>query len=170
MPKRIQATLLTAAIAACIAPALSVETASQELPVRIIPNVPKSAEAYYAPDSLHVIAQTQDPAARKAPGHDSGALTYVFTDTGSEVHRINDQGQDACSYFFPDMKRIVWTSTKDHPDMPVGNWSDSNDYPQGAELYTSDLDGRNVQRLTNNQWYEAEVSVSPDGKWIVFGR
>ena len=67
--------------------------AGKELPIRMIPNIPRSAEAYYAPDSLHVIAQTQDPVARKAPGHDSGALTYVFTDAGTDVHRINDQGQ-----------------------------------------------------------------------------
>ena len=39
-----------------------------ELPVRLIPNVPRNAEAYYAPDNLHVIAQTHDPAAQKAPG------------------------------------------------------------------------------------------------------
>jgi Tol biopolymer transport system component len=54
--------------------------------------------------------------------------------------------------------------------MPVGNWSDSDDYPQGGELYTSDLDGKNVKRLTNNKYYEAEVSISPDGQWITFGR
>jgi Tol biopolymer transport system component len=34
----------------------------------------------------------------------------------------------------------------------------------------SDVKGGNVKRLTNNQHYDAEVSVSPDGKWIVFGR
>ena len=95
MSNRTQVTLLAAALAACIAPAMSAEPAGTELPVRIIPNVPKSAEAYYAPDSLHVIAQTQDAAARRAPGHDSGALTYVFTDTGTDVHRINDQGAAA---------------------------------------------------------------------------
>ena len=33
----------------------------QELPTWRIPNVPSSAEAYYAPDNYHVIAQTQDP-------------------------------------------------------------------------------------------------------------
>src|SRR5262245_65984125 len=33
----------------------------QELPTRRIPNIPSSAEAYYAPDNYHVIAQTQDP-------------------------------------------------------------------------------------------------------------
>ena len=39
------------------------EWAGKELPVRIIPNIPQSAEAYYAPDNLHVIAQTKDPKA-----------------------------------------------------------------------------------------------------------
>src|SRR5262245_10743825 len=33
----------------------------QELPTWRIPNVPPSAEAYYAPDNYHIIAQTQDP-------------------------------------------------------------------------------------------------------------
>lgn len=146
--------------------------AGVELPVRKIPNLPESAEAYYAPDSLHVIAQTQDPEAvapssARAAG---GALTYTFTDTGERIRRINDSGQDACSYFFPDMKRLVWTSTRDNPHLPVGNWSDDRDYPRGAELYTSKLDGSDVRRLTNNEYYEAEVSVSPNGEWIVFGR
>ncbi|MBN8281230.1 MAG: PD40 domain-containing protein, partial [Gammaproteobacteria bacterium] len=99
-----------------------------------------------------------------------GALTWIFTDDGSEAWRVNDRGQDACSWFFPDQKRIVWTSTRDHMDMPIGNWSDDSEYPQGAELYISDLKGGNIKRLTNNKYYEAEVTVSPDGKWIVFGR
>ena len=143
----------------------------KELPVRKIPNIPEAAEAYYAPDSYHVIAQTQDPDA--TPPEDraaGGALTWIFTDDGKEKWRINDHGQDACSYFFPDQKRIVFTSTRDNMDMPVGNWSDEREYPQGAELYIADIDGSNIKRLTNNKWYEAEVSVSPDGEWIVFGR
>ena len=157
------------------APEASAETStgvaeSKELPIRVIPNVPSNAEAYYAPDNLHVIAQTQDPDALTAEGRHSGALTYTFTDTGEEIKRINDHGQDACSYFFPDGQRLVYTSTRDNMDMPIGNWSDSTDYPQGAELYIADLDGSNVIRLTDNEWYEAEVSVSPDGEWIVFGR
>jgi len=142
-----------------------------ELPIRKIPNIPAAAEAYYAPDDYHVIAQTQDPAAQKPEGgRVGGALTYIFTDDGKEVWRVNDRGQDACSYFFPDQKRIVWTSTKDRMDMPLGDWSNQDLYPRGAELYTSDLKGENIQRLTNNEYYEAEVSVSPNGKWIVFGR
>ena len=142
----------------------------EELPVRIIPNIPESAEAYYAPDSYHVIAQTQDEAAQKPEGRDTGGLTYIYTDDGKEIWRVNDKGQDACSYFFPDQEKIVWTSTRDNMDLPLGNWSDEREYPTGAELYISNLDGSDIKRLTDNEYYEAEVSVSPDGEWVVFGR
>ncbi len=142
----------------------------EELPVRLIPNIPESAEAYYAPDSYHVIAQTQDKDAQKKEGRETGGLTYIYTDDGEKIWRVNDQGQDACSYFFPDQKKVVWTSTRDNLDLPLGNWSDERDYPTGAELYISDLDGSDVKRLTDNEYYEAEVSVSPDGEWVVFGR
>ncbi len=158
--------------AAASADAASADWAAKELPSHIIPNIPESAEAYYAPDSYHVIAQTQDPKALRPPNDKAagGALTWIFTDDGKEKWAVNDRGQDACSWFFPDQKHIVWTSTRDHMDMPIGNWSDDTDYPQGAELYVSDLKGGDIKRLTNNKYYEAEVTVSPDGKWIIFAR
>ena len=139
-------------------------------PVRMIPNIPDAAEVYYATDNYHMIGQTRDPDAIKSLRGGSGSLTWIFTDDGTQMWRVNDHGQDACSFWFPDMQRIAWTSTKDHMDMPVGDWSDAANYPTGAELYTSDPDGKNIQRLTNNTDYEAEIAVSPDGKWIVFGR
>jgi hypothetical protein len=146
------------------------EWAGKELPVRIIPNIPRSAEAYYAPDNLHVVAQTKDPAAETVQGRVVGSLTFTYTDTGEELTRINDHGQDACSWFLPDGTGLVWTSTRDHLDMPPGNWSDETDYPQGAELYASDLQGGHVRRLTNNRYYDAEVTTSLDGQWVFFTR
>jgi Tol biopolymer transport system component len=65
---------------------------------------------------------------------------------------------------------VIFTSTRDHMDFPIGNWSDERNYPQGAELYIADFDGGNRRRLTDNPYYEAEVSVSPDGKRILFTR
>jgi len=153
------------------AAAAPADWAGKELPVRKIPNVPENAEAYYAPDNLHVIAQTQDPAAQDpGDGKAGGALTYTFTDTGEEITRINDHGQDACSWFAPDGKSVVFTSTRDNMDMPLGDWSDETKYPQGAELYISDLKGGNIKRLTDNDNYEAEVTMSNDGQWLFFGR
>ena len=148
----------------------SQKASPQELPIWRIPNVPSSAEAYYAPDNYHVIAQTQDPDAVVAPGRKSGALTWIFSDDGKTRWRINDRGQDACSYFFPDGKHVIFTSTRDHMDLPLGNVSDERNYPQGTELYIADLDGANRQRLTSNAHYDAEVSISPDGRKIAFTR
>lgn len=142
----------------------------RELPYFMVPIGPDAAEAYWAPDSRHLIAQTRDPRAIKTLTGGDGALTYIFSDDGKDIWTVNDRGQDACSFFFPDGKRIVWTSTRDNMDMPVGNWSDSDNYPQGGELYVSDWQGKNIRRMTNNKYYEAEVSVSPDGKWLAFGR
>lgn len=144
----------------------------EEMPTWQIPGLPESAEAYYGPDSYHVIAQTQDPDA-VPPAHEraaGGALTWITTDDGKNSWRVNDHGQDACSYIWPDGKHVVYTSTRDNPDMPVGNWSSEDEYPQGAELYFADIDGSNVRRLTNNDVYDAEVSVSPNGEKIVFTR
>jgi TolB protein len=142
----------------------------RELPTWRVPNVPQSAEAYYGPDNYHIIAQTQDPDAVRTPGRNSGALTWIFSDDGKTKWRINDRGQDACSYFFPDGKHVIFTSTRDRMDFPIGNWSDANNYPQGAELYIADIDGAHRKRLTDNPYYDAEVSISPDGKKILFSR
>ncbi len=148
----------------------TISTRPGEMPSWQIPNIGEAAEAYYAPDSRHLIAQVQSPLAVKSPRGLYGFLTQTFTDDGQQVTLINNRGWDGCSYFFPDGKRVIWTSIRDRMDMPLGNWSDWRNYPQGAELYVSDLKGGNVRRLTNNEYYEAEVTVSPDGKWIVFGR
>jgi Tol biopolymer transport system component len=152
-------------------PKAPVMDASKELSVRLIPNIPAAGEGYYAPDDYHFIAQARDPDAQtNGDERIGGALTYIFTDDGKLVRRINDRGQDACSYFFQDQKRVIWTSTRDNMEMPLGDWADQDNYPQGAELYRSDLYGNDIVRLTNNEWYDAEVTISPNGEWIVWAR
>jgi Tol biopolymer transport system component len=133
------------------------------LPVHRIPNIGAAAEFYFAPDSQHIIGTAK---------RNGDAVHHVYTlkIDGTEIKRINDLGEDACSFYFPDGKSIIWTSTRNHLDLPKGNFSDPRDYPQGAELYRSDLDGRNILQLTHNTQYDAEVSVSPDGQWVLFGR
>ena len=153
-----------AALLAAIAPfALLAAEEPKELPSRRIPNLGEAAELYFSADGQRLIGSVMQPG-------DSTHHTYTLRVDGTEIRKINDKGEDACSYFFPDGKRILWTSTRDNLDMPKGNWSDANDYPQGAELYTSKPDGSDVKRLTNNKAYDAEASISPDGKWIVFTR
>jgi len=134
-----------------------------ELPVSRIPHAGEGAEFYFGPDNLTLIGNA------KLPGEETHHVYTMRIDDGTMV-RINDQGEDACSHFFPDGKRLIWTSTRDHADLPAGRFSDPNNYPQGAELYTSAPDGSDVRRLTDNLVYDAEVAVSPDGKWILWSR
>ncbi len=134
-----------------------------ELPVRIIPNLGEGAEFYFSPDNKSVIGNAKI-------GADTVHHVYTARIDGTHVVKINDKGEDACSFFSPDGKGLLWTSTRDLTDLPKGAWSDPNNYPKGSEIYTSDLLGGDVKRLTNNKVYDAETAYSPDGKWILFGR
>ena len=136
---------------------------AQELDVRRIPHEGTGAEFYFGPDGETLIGNA------KLEG-DETHYVYTMSVADGEMVKINDKGEDACSHFFPDGKRLIWTSTRDLTDLPKGGYSDPENYPQGAELYSSALDGSDVKRLTNNLVYDAEVGVSPDGKWILWSR
>ncbi len=142
----------------------TVTAEQKELKVWAIPNVPEGAEAYFSPDGKRMICNA------KMEG-DEAFFVYTLNIDGTDIKQINDRGEDACSYYHPDGKSLIWTSTRDNLDLEnKGNYSKPEDYPKGAELYTSDLDGNNVKRLTTNNNYDAEVTYSPDGKKILFGR
>jgi Tol biopolymer transport system component len=131
--------------------------------IRPVPGLCSAAEAYFSPDGSRIVCNANfEP---RAPHH-----TVTIGADGSAPVRINDRGEDACSFFTPDGRAILFTSTCDHPEMPAGSWHDANDYPQGAEIYLCDLDGGNRRRLTDNRWYDAEVTMSPDGRWVLFAR
>jgi len=143
--------------------AVVVEEAKSELPIKNIPSVTNGAEAYFSPDGKAVIFNGK-------MGKDTTHQVYTVNIDGSNLKKINAVGDDACSHFTPDGEHLIWTSTKDNLDMHRGNYSDPKDYPQGAELYMSDLDGENILRLTNNKQYDAEVGISPNGEIILFSR
>ena len=135
----------------------------KEFKVWQIPNIEEGAEFYFSPDGKSMIGNAKF-------GDDTVHQVYTFNIDGTDILKINDKGEDACSFYFPDGKRLLFTSTRDNLAMPKGNFSAPNDYPQGAEIYSCDLDGKNLKRLTNNKYYDAEISVSPDGKWLLFTR
>jgi len=136
---------------------------AQELDVRRIPHEGVGAEFYFSPDGKTLIGNA------RLEGDEAHYVYTMRVDDG-ELVKINGTGEDACSHYFPDGKRLIWTSTRDLTDLPKGKYSDPANYPTGAELYSSALDGSDVKRLTNNLVYDAEVAVSPDGKWILWSR
>ena len=100
---------------------------ANELPIWQLPGVDRAVESYFSPDSNSLIFYAKSVLSESYHIH-------IASIDGRKVNEINDVGNDACSFFFPDNKRVVFTSTKDNMEMPRGNWSQVGDYPQGAEL------------------------------------
>ena len=81
-------------------------------------------------------------------------------------------GRTTCSYFMPDNKHVLFASThqgnKACPPVPENQkayvWPVYADY----DIFVSDLKGNIVNQLTNEEGYDAEATVSPDGQSIVY--
>ena len=130
----------------------------------------RNAEAYFSFDGSRLIFQsTKDPA--------SGTLgacyqMYVMDLDGENVHRVSTgNGAATCGYFFPGGRRVLYSSTHmaglqcpPKPERgPKYRWA-LDDY----EIFSVRLDGRELHRLTFSPGYDAEATVSPNGKKIVF--
>ncbi len=85
----------------------------------------------------------------------------------------NGLGRTTCAYFLPGDTTVLYASTfkggNDCPPVPESGddeyvWPIFNDY----EIYISDLQGNIIAQLTDNEFYDAEATVSPKGDKIVF--
>jgi Tol biopolymer transport system component len=125
-----------------------------------------NAEAYFSPDGRQLIFQRQESL---SAGCDQ---QYVMNVDGSGMRRVsNGLGRTTCGYFYDGGQRILYSSTfENSPDCPA-----RPDYSQGyvwplnsLEIYTARPDGSDLHRLTRNDAYDAEATVTPDGKRVVF--
>jgi Tol biopolymer transport system component len=82
------------------------------------------------------------------------------------------KGRTTCGYFFPAGDRILFSSTHGtSPDCPPKpDYSHGYVWPiySSYDIYTAKRDGSDLRRLTNTGSYNAEATISRDGKKIVF--
>ncbi|HVF57504.1 MAG TPA: hypothetical protein VM934_15220 [Pyrinomonadaceae bacterium] len=155
------------------APAASVNSSAAEIEAeRHLRNVRQlsfdgeNAEAYFSGDGRSLIFQSK---------RDGRACDQIYTMRldGSGVRMVSTgAGATTCSYIFPDGKRILYASThlgaKECPPRP--------DYSKGYvwpihptfDIFTARPDGSDLKRLTATDGYDAEATVSTNGKKIVF--
>ena len=126
----------------------------------------QNAEAYFSADGKKLIFQsTREPV--------TCDHIFVMNIDGSDQHMISTgKGRTTCSYFYPDGKKILYSSTHlggaDCPPKP--------DYSKGYvwaiypsyDIFTAKPDGSDLKQLTNTPGYDAEATISTDGKKIVF--
>ena len=126
----------------------------------------ENAEAYFSYDGQEIIFQsTREPY----------KCDQIFTMKidGSNVKRVSTgQGRTTCGYFTPDGKRIIYASTHlGSPDCPpVASRNEGYVwaiYPT-FDIFSANRDGTDIKRLTTTNGYDAEDTVSTDGKKIVF--
>jgi len=126
----------------------------------------QNAEAYFSADGAKLIYQSS---------HGDVKCDQIFTMNidGSDQHMVSTgKGRTTCSYFYPDGKKILFSSTHlaspdcpPRPDFSKGYvWAIYASY----DIFTANPDGSNLKQLTTTPGYDAEATISEDGKKIVF--
>ncbi len=140
----------------------------------------QNAEAYFSFDGSKLIFQSTNTwvtsgsgTAQPASGPGLGCYQiYVMDLDGGNVRLVSTgAGATTCGYFFPGDRRALYSSTHlNGPNCPPKpkregryRWA-LDDY----DIFSVRLDGQQLQRLTATPGYDAEATVSPDGKTIVF--
>lgn len=126
----------------------------------------ENAEAYFSSDDKWLIYQGHD-------GPDSCDQIYLMDISGGQGRMISTgRGRTTCGYIFPGGRRVVYASTHLHSAAcpPKPDYSRGYVWPIEAsyDLFAADWDGGNLQRLTTEPGYDAEATISRDGKKIVF--
>jgi Tol biopolymer transport system component len=124
----------------------------------------ENAEAYFSADGKKLIFQST----RDGYGCD---LIYTMNVDGTDVHLIStEKGRTTCAYFFPNGKRVLYSSTHlASPDCPP-----RPDYSQGYvwaiypsyDIFTANPDGSDLKQLTDTRGYDAETTISRQGKLV----
>jgi TolB protein len=140
----------------------------------------QNAEAYFSFSGSQLIFQStnnwmKDTRATTLKPADAGLGCYQMyvMDLDSGTVRLVSTGMGAttCGYFFPGDRRVLYSSTHESgPHCPPKPKRDGayrwalDDY----DLYAVRIDGQDIQRLTSTPGYDAEATISPDGKTIVW--
>jgi Tol biopolymer transport system component len=125
-----------------------------------------NAESYFSASGRQIIFQRQEQVDR---GCDQ---EYIMNLDGSGLRRIsNGLGRTTCGYFYDGDRRVLYSSTfrYDSACPPRPDHSMGYVWPLGHfEIYTAKVDGSDLRQLTDNGAYNAESTVSPDGRTIIF--
>ena len=126
----------------------------------------ENAEAYFSGDGRRLIFQS------KRDGRRCDQI-YTMRDDGTDLRMVSTgAGATTCSYLFPSGKKILYASTHlASPECPPAP-DRSRGYVwavhPGFDIFAADPDGRNLKRLTSAPGYDAEATMSTDGRKIVF--
>src|SRR5512141_792762 len=128
----------------------------------------ENAEAYWSADGRKLVFQST------RPPYACDQIFEMDVAAPEKSTRLlsTGKGRTTCAYFFPDGKRFLYASTHlggdacpPPPDMSHGYvWALYPDY----DIFSANPDGSGLKRLTSAPGYDAEATISPDGRRVVF--
>jgi Tol biopolymer transport system component len=126
----------------------------------------ENAEAYFSKDDRWLIFQAH-------VGAETCDQMYVMDTSGGNRRQVsNGKGRTTCGYIFPNGKRILYSSTYLAGDAcpPKPDYSHGYVWPvdKNYDIFTAKPDGSDLRQLTATPGYDAEATISRDGKKIVF--
>jgi len=127
----------------------------------------RSGEAYFHPSGSKICFQS-------VRGTCPHYQIFVKHLDGTRLVRISPgQGLTTCSYFHPNRSRMLWASTHLDPASyrpPPADRSGRYKWEKhpSFDIFTSDHEGGDIQRLTETPGYDAEGAFSSDGSRICF--
>lgn len=143
-------------------------------PRQITFGLPQAGEGYFSPAGHSIVYQAYPI------GYPFYQIYTQPLDTNEPRLLSTGRGRTTCAYFSPDGKTILFASSHADPHIEQTERKAREEAAQGGrrryqwdfdphmDLYTIQLDGTGLKRLTDAEGYDAEGSYSTDGKHIVF--
>lgn len=135
-----------------------------------------NAEAYWSYDGQYLIFQRTAPKdgiqcdqifIGKVPTKPTEKFTYKLVSTG--------KGRTTCAYFLPNGKHILYAST--HlggdtcpPAVDRAKYGNKYIWPlyDSYDIFMADTSGKIIKQITKAKGYDAEGTLSPDGKKMIY--
>ncbi len=134
-----------------------------------------NAEAYWSYDSKQLVFQkTYEKEGISCDQIYYGTLPKDNNNAFEPKRLSSGEGRTTCSYFTKNGQSILYASTHDFasacPPVPDKKLIGKYVWPLYTEfeIYIKNIKTNVVTRLTNNKYYDAEGTVSPDGSKLVF--
>jgi Tol biopolymer transport system component len=135
-----------------------------------------NAEAYWSYDGKSLVFQRTSlkdgiPCDQifvgRVPENPTAPFEFKLVSTG--------KGRTTCAFFTRDNQHIIYASThlasSDCPPVPDrAKYGNKYIWPlyRGYDIFKADLNGKITKQLTNSPFYDAEATLSPDGKKMIY--
>jgi Tol biopolymer transport system component len=135
----------------------------------------RSGEGYFNADGSKMIFQSE-----REPGNPFYQIYLMDLETGDQERVSPGTGKTTCAWIAPDNQSVIFASThldsesKAKQDAEIAERASSRvrryswDYDENYDIFRYSLKNKSLSRLTTARGYDAEGSISPDGKHIVF--